>query len=217
MLYYGGCPALLPFPILCLQLHSSVGQTPPAPRPGQIPGSAHRVTPAALAGGGERYPAVPQVPPNPQHPRGDHRDAAPLLRARSPPQPASSPAAAPPAREAMPRSSRSPPSPLPARRVQCPGRCSPGGSPPQHPCDGDSKSARRSPTSALSIGSGPPHPAHWRCRRRPPLHKAPFDRASPVGSRGAAEPEPGGAAGGEAGAAGCAPAAAGGAGSPPGP
>lgn len=103
------------------------------------------------------------------------------------------------------------------RRAQCPGRCSPGGSPPQHPCDGDSKSARRSPTSALSIGSGPPHPAHWRCRRRPPLHKAPFDRASPVGSRGAAEREPGGAAGGEAGAAGCAPAAAGGAGSPPGP
>lgn len=109
------------------------------------------------------------------------------------------------------------PPPLPAPAGSVPGAMLPGGS-PQHPgrrcrCLGGCKSARRSPTSVLAIGSGAPRPAHWRCRCRPPLHKAPLGRAGPVGDRRAAEPP----AGGEAGAAGCAPAAAEAPGSPPGP
>lgn len=83
-----------------------------------------------------------------------------------------------------------------------------------------SKSAAHSPTSPLSIGSGTPRPAHWRCRGRPALHKPRTGGRSRRESGGA---EPGGgrrAASGEAGAAGCAPpatAAAGAPGNPPRP
>lgn len=111
-----------------------------------------------------------------------------------------------------------PPPPLPAPAGSVPGAMLPSGSsPPQHPCDGDSKSARRSPTSALSIGSGPPHPAHWRCRRRPPLHKAPFDRASPVGSRGSGGTGAGRCGGRQGGRCGMRSRRRGGAGQPPWP
>lgn len=52
-----------------------------------------------------------------------------------------------------------------------------------------SKSAPHSPTSPLSIGSGTPRPAHWRCRGRPALHKARTGGRSRRESGGA---EPGG-------------------------
>lgn len=151
----------------CPQLHSSVRQTLSVSRTGQVPGTALPISPAAYSGWG----AVPRVPPTSQH----------LWGCSSSPGGSSSP---PPLRlpgELCPAHPRAPQS-LPSRRAQGSEQHPPTG-PTASRVYGSSKSARRGPTSALSIGSGAPRPAHWRCRRRPALHKAPLGGAAFVGSR----------------------------------
>lgn len=195
-----GLPSASPLPPPVPAVALLCGANPRCPQAGAK--SPALLAPAALTGGGKPCPGVPRPPPTPRHPRGDRRSAAPLLRAGSPPPPPLPPATSPSSRGfGYPGSPPSPSPRPPAPEGPVPGAMLPGGSPPQHASrrcrrDGGSKSARRSPTSALPIGSGAPHPAHWRCRRRPALHKAPLGRAGPVGSRGAAKPgpEPGGAA-----------------------